>query len=84
LFSSGAEAEYLSPTSQHTTLENIEDQTSVSRNREKLEEVVYQINRHIVTKEEWDTFHIDWRERAGMENQGDNEEEFHHEDRLNN
>jgi sulfur carrier protein ThiS len=46
----------LSPTNQHTTLENIEDQESVAQNREKPEEVVYQINRQIVSKEEWDTF----------------------------
>jgi hypothetical protein len=31
-----AEAEYLSPTSQHATLENIEYQASVARNRENL------------------------------------------------
>jgi hypothetical protein len=77
----------LSPTSQHATLENIEDQTSVAQNREKIEEAVYQINKQIVTKEEWDTFRtfrIDWRERAGMENQGDNEEDSHREDPLNN
>ena len=55
-FSSGVEGEDLSPTSQHATLENIEDETSVAQNREKPEEVVYQINGKIVTKEEWDTF----------------------------
>jgi hypothetical protein len=46
--------------------------------------VVYQINGQIVTKEEWDAFHIEWRERAHMENQGDNEEEFHQENPQNN
>jgi hypothetical protein len=65
-------------------LENIEDQASVAWNKENPKEVVYHINGQIVTKEEWDTFRIDWRERERMENQGDNEEEFHHEDPLNN
>jgi hypothetical protein len=64
----------LSLTNQHATLDNIEDQESSARNREKLEEVVYKINGQIVTKEEWDTFRIEWRERARMDNQGDNEE----------
>jgi hypothetical protein len=83
-FSSGAETEDLSPTSQHATLENIEDQESVARNRENPEETVYQINGQIVTKEEWDTFCIDWIERERMENQGDNEEEFHRDNPTNN
>jgi hypothetical protein len=85
-FSSGVEAkaEDLSPTSQHVTLEYIEDQASVAWNREKLEEVVYQINRQIVTKEVWDTFCIYWREREHMENQGDNEEDIHRKDLVNN
>jgi hypothetical protein len=83
-FSSGDEAEDLSPTNKHTTLENIEDQESVARNREKLEEFVYHINRQIVTKEEWDAFRIGWRERAHMENQGDNGEELHREDLVKN
>ena len=90
LFSSRAgaeakvEAEDLSPTNQQATLENIEDQGSIVRNRENPEEAVYWINGRIVTKEEWDAFHIEWRERAHMENQGDNEEEFHCEIPLNN
>jgi hypothetical protein len=83
-FLSGAEVEYLSPTNQQETLENIEDQGSVVRNRENLEEVVYQINGQIVTKKEWDVVHIEWREREHMENQGDNEEEFHRENPPNN
>jgi len=89
-FSSRAEAkaEYLSPTSQHATLENIEYQSSVARNRENPKETedIFHINGQIVTKDEWDTFRIDClrRERAGMENQGDNEEELYHEDPVNN
>jgi hypothetical protein len=67
----------LSPTNQQETLENIEDQGSIVWNRENLEEAVYQINGRIVTKEEWDTVHIEWRERAHMENQGDNEEDLY-------
>jgi hypothetical protein len=73
----------LSPTNQQATLENIEDQGSIARNRENPEETVYLINGQIVTKEEWDTFHIEWREE-NMENQGDNEEEFHQENPQNN
>jgi hypothetical protein len=46
--------------------------------------VIYQINRQIVTKEEWDAVHIEWREREHMENQGDNEEYFHRENPPNN
>jgi hypothetical protein len=53
-------------------------------NRENLEEVLYQINGRIVTKEEWEVFHIEWREREHMENQGDNEEELHQENPQNN
>jgi hypothetical protein len=49
-FSSGAEAEDLSPTSQHATLENIEDQASVTQNKENPEELedflVQQIDSH--------------------------------------
>jgi hypothetical protein len=69
----------LSPTNQQATLENIEDQGSIASNRENLEEVVYQINGRIVTKEEWDTFHIEWNQREHMENQGDNKEELYQE-----
>jgi hypothetical protein len=78
------EAEDLSPTNQQATLENIEDQGSIVRNRENPEEAVYRINGRIVTKEEWDAFHIEWREREHMENQGDNEEEFLQENPRNN
>jgi len=74
----------LSPTNQEETLENIKDQGSIAQNRENSEEAVYQINGRIVTKEEWDAFHIEWREREHMENQWDNEEEFHHENPQNN
>jgi hypothetical protein len=74
----------LSPTNQQATLENIEDQGSIAWNRENLEEVVYQINGRIVTKEEWDVVHIEWRGRAHMENQGDNEEELYQENPQNN
>jgi hypothetical protein len=83
-FSSGNEAEYLSPTNQQATLENIEDQGSVVRKRENPKEAVYQINRQIVTKEEWAIVHIEWREREHLENQGDNEEDFHREIPPNN
>jgi hypothetical protein len=72
------------PTNQQATLEDIEDQGSIAWNRENLEEVVYQINGWIVTKEEWDAIRIEWRERAHMENQGDNEEELHQENPQNN
>ena len=74
----------MSPTNQQATLENIEDQGSIVRNRENPKEAVYQINDRIVTKEEWDAFHIEWREREHMENQGDNEEEFLQENPQNN
>jgi hypothetical protein len=37
-----------------------------------------------VTKEEWDSFHIESREREHMENQGDNEEYFNQENPQNN
>jgi hypothetical protein len=82
--SSRAEAEILSLTNQQATLENIEDQGSIARPRERPKEVVYHINRQIVTKEEWDAYRIEWREREAMENQGDNEEEFNREDPQNN
>jgi hypothetical protein len=83
-FSSRDESKDLSPTNKHATLENIEYQGSVSWNKEHPEDTVYQINRQIVTKEEWDTFRIEWRERAHMENQGNNEEELHLENPPNN
>jgi hypothetical protein len=51
---------------------------------ERPEDVVYKINEQIVTKEEWDAFQIEWRERELMENQGDNEEELHHGEPINN
>jgi hypothetical protein len=38
----------------------------------------------IVTKEEWDAYRIEWKERETMENQGDNEEEFNREEPQNN
>jgi hypothetical protein len=60
--SSRVEAESLSPTNQQSTLENIEDQGTINRPRERPGESVYQINGKIVTKEEWDTYHM-WRER---------------------
>jgi hypothetical protein len=84
LLSSRAEAESLSPTNQQATLENIEDRGSIARPRERPEEVVYQINGQIVTKEEWDAYRIEWNEREAMENQGDNEEEFNREEPQNN
>jgi hypothetical protein len=62
----------LSPTNQKATLENIENQGSIACNRENLKKDVYHINDRIVTKEEWDVVHIEWRERYHMENQGDN------------
>jgi hypothetical protein len=91
-FSSRAEAEVvvesevedLSPTNQQATLENIEDQGNIASNRENLEETVYQINGWIVTKEEWDVVHIEWNQRAHMENQGDNREELYQENPQNN
>jgi hypothetical protein len=71
----------LSPKNQQATLENVEDQGSIAWNRKNLEEVIYQINGWIITKEEWDIF---WRERAHMENQGDNEEGLYQENPQNN
>ena len=62
-------------------MENIEDQGTIVRNREHPEEAVYQINGRIVTKEEW---HVVWREREHMENQGDNEEGLYQENPQNN
>jgi hypothetical protein len=80
LLSSRAKVEIFSPKNQQAMLENIEDQVSIARPRERPEESVYQINRKIVTKEEWDTYRIEWNERSTMENQGDNEEEFNREE----
>jgi hypothetical protein len=76
LISSRDEDESFSPTNQQAMLENIEDRGSIARPRQRPEEVVYQINRKIVTKEEWDAYRIEWNEREDMENQGDNEEDF--------
>jgi hypothetical protein len=78
------EAKDFSSTNQQETLENIEDQSSISWNRENLEEPIYHINGRIVTKEEWDAFHIEWREREHMENQGANEEGLYQENPQNN
>jgi hypothetical protein len=83
LLSSRAKDESLSPTNQHATLEDIEDRGSIAQARERPEEVVYHINGQIVTKEEWDAYHIEWNEREAMENQGDNEEEFIQEEPQN-